>query len=293
MNKKNRVASNRASLFIKWIRGISADIASKIILTAKEWSKQNAANDKKTILLVDDEVDLTELVEFQLTAKGYNVIVAHNGIEALKVLNKTSPDLIILDVNMPGMGGLEFYNKISAAHGGAKYPTLVVTARTNLEGIFKDIETEGFMTKPFEIDSLIREVDRITSDMVNPMIFLVDFKEKPNVVQMIEAFNKGRYDVINVEDYRTLRSKAEEKKPDFIILEYMQREMAGDKFIKTIKADSLLSGIPIIVYSYTGFEECEEKSLSAGADKYLGKPESCEDLLKAIKELKMNRRNNS
>ncbi|MCK5081581.1 MAG: response regulator, partial [Candidatus Omnitrophica bacterium] len=75
--------------------------------------KQKPENDKKTILLIDDEADLIDLVKFQLIAKGYNAIVTRNGIEALKLLERIVPDLIILDMNMPGMGGVEFYNKIS------------------------------------------------------------------------------------------------------------------------------------------------------------------------------------
>jgi DNA-binding response OmpR family regulator len=198
--------------------------------------------------------------------------------------------LIVLDINMPGMGGVEFYGKISTEYGRTKYPILVLTARANLEETFRDIEIDGFMIKPFEIDSFVKEVDRLSSGHVNPVIFLVDFKENPNVRQMMEALRKERYDVINVEDFGTLKSKAEERKPNFIVLEYMQKEMAGDKFIETIKAVPLLSDVPLIVYSYTGFKEYEDKSLQAGADKYLGKPEDGRDLLRAIKELKMERR---
>ncbi len=123
---------------------------------------------KKTILIVDDEAILVDLLQFQLTAKGYHVLTACDGRGGLEELSKTSPDLIILDINMPHIGGLEFYTKITDEQGLSQYPVLVLTARTLLEKTFKDIKAAGFMSKPFEINELIDEVDRITADKPSP-----------------------------------------------------------------------------------------------------------------------------
>ena len=69
-------------------------------------------SDQKTILLIDDEIDLQQLVKIALKSKGYNIETANNGLEGLAKLETVKPDLIILDMNMPKMGGLEFYQKI-------------------------------------------------------------------------------------------------------------------------------------------------------------------------------------
>ena len=117
---------------------------------------------KMTILLIDDEVDLVDAVAFQLKAKkGYDVETAYNGVEGLEKLNEIVPDLIILDINMPKMGGVEFYRRISDAQGKTRYPVLILTARANLEELFKDLNVDGFMTKPFELDTLYKEIDII------------------------------------------------------------------------------------------------------------------------------------
>ncbi len=245
---------------------------------------------RKTILLIDDEVDLVDLVKFQLVAKGYNVVTANDGLEGLERLKIVKPDLIILDMNMPRMGGLEFYGKISTDRGKSKYPVLVLTARANLEKTFKDIAVDGFMSKPFEIDQLILEVERITSGGCDPVIYLADFKENPHVGKIKEVFSTERYSVVQVDDLAQLRVKTEAKKPAFIILEYMQRGMGGEDFIKKIKGDSLFDGVSVIVYSYAGFKEYGDKSLAAGADKYLGKPESYAVFVNAVKELELSRK---
>ena len=64
-------------------------------------------------------------------------------------------------MNMPKMGGLEFYQKISDKLNQPKYPVLVLTARANMEQLFREFNIDGFMAKPFEVDELLEEVDTI------------------------------------------------------------------------------------------------------------------------------------
>ena len=115
----------------------------------------------KRILIIDDEVDLIQLIGFQFKSKGFEVQTADDGLEALQKVHEFRPDLIILDVNMPRMGGLEFYSKICGTNGRPLYPVLVLTARANIQGPFKDLEIDGFITKPFDIEHLVHEAELI------------------------------------------------------------------------------------------------------------------------------------
>jgi len=118
---------------------------------------------KKTILVVDDEKDLAGLIEKKLTQSGYQVSKAYNGREALEMLEGVHPDLIILDINMPVMGGIEFYNNISDEEGmHPSYLVLFLTVREELEHLFKcDLGAAGFVSKPFKLDHLLSEVERV------------------------------------------------------------------------------------------------------------------------------------
>jgi DNA-binding response OmpR family regulator len=118
-------------------------------------------NNKKIVLLIDDEVNLRQLIKIALEAKNYQVETAGNGIEGLAKLETIKPDLIILDLNMPKMSGLEFYQIICYGGGKPKYPVLVLTARTHMEKLFTSVSIQGFMAKPFEISELLHTVDTI------------------------------------------------------------------------------------------------------------------------------------
>ncbi len=115
----------------------------------------------KMILLIDDDIDLQQLTKITLKARGYIVETANNGLEGLSKLEIIKPDLIILDMNMPKLGGLGFYQKICNGHDRPLYPVLVLTARTNLEQLLLQMNIDGFIAKPFEIDELLSKVDAI------------------------------------------------------------------------------------------------------------------------------------
>jgi len=113
------------------------------------------------ILIIDDEVELMQMVAFQLKTQGHVVNVCGNGVEGLEYLKLNSPDLIILDLNMPQMGGIEFYQRICAGRPKPAYPILVLTARANMENLFKDFDVDGFMIKPFDIQELMKQAESI------------------------------------------------------------------------------------------------------------------------------------
>ncbi len=115
----------------------------------------------KTIMIVDDEKDLRDIIEFKFKSKGFVTVTACDGVDALDKLKTIEPDLIVLDMNMPRMDGLEFYNAIRGNEVRSKCPVLILTARANMGQTIKDSAIEGFMPKPFELNDLINEAEAI------------------------------------------------------------------------------------------------------------------------------------
>lgn len=119
-------------------------------------------NTSVNILIIDDEVDLAEMTAYQLKAKGFRVEVASNGQEGLNKLETFTPHLIILDLNMPVMGGLEFYERILDGQKKPKFPVLILTARAYLDNVLSGLNIEGYITKPFELEDLLKRVKSAT-----------------------------------------------------------------------------------------------------------------------------------
>ena len=117
-------------------------------------------SDKKTVLIVDDEHDIVETLQFILETEGINCIVAYDGEDALNKAKTEKPDLIILDVMLPKING---YKVCRLLKFDAKYkniPILMVTARSQEEdkAIGEETGADEYITKPFNIVELAETV---------------------------------------------------------------------------------------------------------------------------------------
>lgn len=113
------------------------------------------------ILIVDDEVDLIAPLEMYLQSNGYEIITASDGMEALKLTEEESPDLILLDIIMPGMDGYTALEKLKADEKTKSIPVIMLTVKAGKE-IGREIEkADGYLMKPFEREELLRRVKQI------------------------------------------------------------------------------------------------------------------------------------
>lgn len=117
-------------------------------------------NELMNILIVDDNADNLKVVSNFLKAEGYNIALALNGENALKVLETNRFDLILLDVMMPGMDGYEVCRKIKENIKTKDIPVIFLTARIETDDIVKGFQIGGvdYITKPFNRDELLVRV---------------------------------------------------------------------------------------------------------------------------------------
>jgi DNA-binding response OmpR family regulator len=108
------------------------------------------------ILLVDDEKDLVWLVRHSLSDEGYEVFAAYDGVEALSVARRYPPDLIVLDIAMPRLDGLQVCRTLRRDSALATVPILFLTVRSAIEDRIKGLEEGGddYLVKPFDLREL-------------------------------------------------------------------------------------------------------------------------------------------
>jgi CheY-like chemotaxis protein len=115
--------------------------------------------DDATILVVDDDPSIRDVVSGLLEMEGYDVITASNGLEALRVVDRQTPDLVVLDMRMPVMDGWAFAREMHRR--GLAVPILVLTATQDAQLWAEQVGAEDFLEKPFEITSLLASVERL------------------------------------------------------------------------------------------------------------------------------------
>jgi two-component system phosphate regulon response regulator PhoB len=106
---------------------------------------------KGTVLVVDDEEDILEIVRYNLSKEGYRVICAESGEQALQKVRTDSPDIVILDLMLPGVDGLDVCRQIKSGAGTAPIPVIMLTARTQEADMVVGFElgADDYITKPF------------------------------------------------------------------------------------------------------------------------------------------------
>lgn len=115
---------------------------------------------KKTILIVEDDVNLSELVKFRLEQSNYNVIVVYNGLQMFEQIRHTKPDLIVLDVMLPKIDGYKLCGLIKNYDPFKNIPVILFTARSGDESKSMGMESkcDAYITKPFDVKLLTGKI---------------------------------------------------------------------------------------------------------------------------------------
>lgn len=178
--------------------------------------------DKKTILVVDDEKSIMELLVFNLQKEGYNTLEAYDGVTAVDMAIKEKPDLILLDVMIPKLDGISVCKKIRYALNISNIPILMISAKDTESDKIVGLEmgADDYITKPFQIREVMA---RIKANLRKAEL-------NANIDMMNSQKNEDKDDIIRVGDLTLDLKKIEAKvkgevinltKKEFDVLKYL------------------------------------------------------------------------
>ncbi len=254
------------------------------------------------ILVVDDVSANVKLLEAKLISDYYEVITATDGFEALAKAKKYKPDLILLDVMMPGMDGFETCQKLKSDPELSHIPVVMVTALSEKSDRLKGLEAgaDDFITKPINdmalfarVKSLIRiktlldelrlrdatgmqmgvdtdEANSLISDVSGAKILLVD----DDAVQSKQIISKLKeiYNTQLVENPELAMSIAKEGGFDIIIISTLLTDMDGLRLASHLKSQEETRNVPILVFVDEDEHHIMLKALEMGINDYLVVP---------------------
>jgi two-component system phosphate regulon response regulator PhoB len=118
---------------------------------------------KQTILVVDDEKDLVDLIAYNLQRNGYSVLTATSGDTALEIASREIPDLILLDLMLPGMSGTDVARKLKADARTASVPIIMLTAKSEETDVVVGLTlgADDYVTKPFSMKILLARLNTV------------------------------------------------------------------------------------------------------------------------------------
>ncbi len=241
----------------------------------------------KNILLAEDDRGTALLVKTQLESKGYWVYIAANGIEALQVLSKQSIDLIITDVVMPKMDGVDLYEAVKKNSKTADIPIIIVTDKAIFKESFASLGVANFVEKTTNINILLEKIKNVQKDMDEAKKYpkiLVTGSHKVVIDQMVNVLKGMKYLVLSAHSSDEILSKALSMTPHAIIMDVLFQDTASTpELIGAIRCLNNLAKTKIITYAYfpenlgidvesiQAVEEAMRLCTQAGSDQYIGR----------------------
>jgi len=265
--------------------------------------------EKGRILVVDDEPRNVKLMNAYLNSAGYEVLSAFNGEDGLRQAAAENPDVILLDIMMPGMDGFEVTRRLKANSKTQQIPVVLVTA---LEGVDKrvkglDVGADEFINKPVNSTELLARVRALhrMKKMQDELRNRVEVER--DIVQPDSPESIGQDTVLLIEDTELVADQISlllrkqgflvtysataggavdlihEVKPDIILLDIMLPDRNGIQVLDSLKANALTCDIPVILMSALADLDTKVRGIEHGADDYVVKPVHNAELLARLR----------
>ncbi|MBF0451236.1 MAG: response regulator [Candidatus Magnetomorum sp.] len=276
--------------------------------------------DIKTILIIEDNKLNLKLIRTILLISNFKVLEAENAEEAFQILEEHRPDIILMDIQLPGMDGLTATRRIKASEAYNDIPVIALTAKA-MEGdeqkaiaagcdgyIIKPINTRGFISTlndciqnvvpptinankvlvpkdPKILDTLEHRIKIIDDAFTQRRKILIVDDERLNVKMLERQLKEYNYEILSAYCGEDALDLARNELPDLIILDIMMPGIDGFEVTRDIRSDKMTADIPIILLTVLDSKEDRIRGLNIGADDFLNKPIMFEELLARVRSL--------
>jgi PAS domain S-box-containing protein len=246
-------------------------------LPARAKSKTASRRDAKKILVVDDEEDVARLIKRQLERAGYQVILAQSGQEAIARALEFKPDLITMDIVMPGMSGFEAIRQLREKPETADIPVVVLSVVQNEESSYR-LGAVDYVDKPIEEEKLLEVVEKVLAEGLKILVYDSDGETRQHLEEVLT--HKG-YHLIFAQNGLDLLVQARKEQPQLIVMDLHLSDMDGYEVLRRLNRRPETVDIPVIAMTSSP-DETLGKVIAVGANDLVKKPLDMEALLAEI-----------
>jgi len=221
------------------------------------------------VLVIDDDLEARRILHRLLTREGLRVSLAASGEEGLQMARELHPDLITLDVLMPGMDGWTVLAALKDDPALADTPVIVLTI-TSDRGTALSLGAADYIVKPIERDRLLRVVERVSGDGSSPQVLIVD--DSPEARELLRrALAGGPWRIREAADGAEALARMAESRPAVVLLDLMMPEIDGFGVLERMRADPHLREVPVVVVTAKTLSAQERAFLSGSVIRILEK----------------------
>jgi CheY-like chemotaxis protein len=244
------------------------------------FSRKNG--NQRHVLIVEDDQNIAQLISHHLREGGYSVSLAASANDALQAARREQPDLITLDIYLPGADGFEVLQTLKSDEVTADIPVVIVSVLPDKKQGLR-LGAVDYMTKPIDESLLLQTVGRI---LLGAGKVLVVDDDRDTLDLLRQALTGQGFKVRTTGSGRRAMQLVREDKPDLILLDLkLPGGMDGYQVLTQLKQSEDTASIPVIVItgSVTAEDIKQQKVMALGADRFLTKPFEIDDLIGEIR----------
>ncbi len=237
---------------------------------------------QRSVLVVDDDRYTTYILKGLLVAGGYRVYLGHDGDSALSIAREKKPDLVTVDLRMPGVDGLALVEILKHDPDTRKMPVIVLSMSDERDRA-ASVGADAFLLKPVDGPPLLETISRLLAERgkSRQKILLVD--DDPGIRMICREVLEGQgYLVREAPDGDKATIEARRFRPDLVLVDVMMPGMDGFSLAQRLRGDRETSLTPIIFLSARGQTADKVRAFKLGAEDYLVKPFDSAELVARV-----------
>ena len=255
---------------------LAADNVGGTTGVVSESTDVNAA----TVLVIDDEPSARDMISRMLAKEGYRVVTASNGADGLRIAAEVKPDVITLDIMMPGMDGWAVLSKLKADPALAAIPVVVATIIDD-RNLSVSLGASGYITKPIDRDHLADVLRRVRSTPgVKNVLIVEDDADARKLMRRL--FEKEGWTVTEAENGSVALAAIDISPPSLVLLDLMMPVMDGFEFIEKLRTRAAGRDIPVVVHTAKDLTDQDRTRLRGSVDNVLQKGGHTNEVVKEV-----------
>ncbi len=245
---------------------------------------QTLAPNAKKVVVIDDEPTARDLLQRLLRAEGFHVLTAAGGEEGLRLVRAIHPDIITLDVMMPGVDGWAVLTQLKADPATADIPVIVLSILDD-KNLGYALGATDYLTKPIDRERLTAILERFReSNTAHHALVIED--DTPTREMLGRMLDKEGWHVVQAANGRVALERMNEQIPQLILLDLMMPEMDGFEFVEELRQHPEWNRVPVIVVTAKDLTPQDRVRLNGYVEKILQKGASKRDeLLEQVRDL--------
>ncbi|BAU64536.1 integral membrane sensor hybrid histidine kinase [Stanieria sp. NIES-3757] len=224
---------------------------------------------QNTILVIDDDPTIHDLINRFLSKQGFKVVTATSGQEGLRLAKQLQPQAITLDVMMPGMDGWTVLAALKADPESAHIPVIMMSIVDN-QNLGYALGAADYLLKPINRQQLISVMQKYSLNYSANSVLIVEDDEDTRIILTRQLSNEG-WEVIAVENGRKALEAIALAPPAFIISDLMMPEMDGFELIHELRQQEQLRSLPVVVLTAKDLTQLERQKLQGHVNRIFQK----------------------